>query len=155
MMAVRLSKIDEAILTRMRYVGEQFVKNARESQTYTDRTGNLRNSIGYIIMKDGKQIYENFRRTANTEQRIQRGKAKGQTKKSKGSKEGVNAGKKIAQEAAAEFPTGYVLIGVAGMEYAAAVERKGFDVITASAKIAELAMEQAIAKISEKIKRMR
>ncbi|MDB0602359.1 hypothetical protein PL373_14655 [Tenacibaculum maritimum] len=104
-------KVHSDILNTLRFVGEEFVNKARISGNYKDRTGNLRSSIGYIILKDGKIINKNF----------------------EGEKEGKNQGQKVAKEVAEQHPDGYVLIGVAGMQYAAYVEAKSFDVITGSA----------------------
>lgn len=125
--------IMDAILERLRYVGEQFVANARNKADFTDRTGNLRSSIGYIIMKDGRQIYENYEQRA--------GGPDGEAK----AKEAINEAKK-------KFPQGFVLIGVAGMEYAAAVESKGYDVITSSAIVAEGALKRAVERLQNKLK---
>ena len=129
----RASRIEEAILLRLQRIGEQFVSNARNHADFTDRTGNLRSSIGYVIMKNGQQLYENF------EQR-------------KGGPEGEEQAKKVIAESKQNFPTGYVIIGVAGMDYAAAVESKGYDVITSSAQIAESALKLAIIKIQAQLK---
>lgn len=104
-------KVHSDILNTLRFVGEEFVNKARISGNYKDRTGNLRSSIGYIILKDGKIIDKNF----------------------EGEKEGKNQGQKVAKEVAEQHPDGYVLIGVAGMQYAAYVEARSFDVITGSA----------------------
>ncbi len=124
MLSDRVSKLDTAILANFRYIGEKFVKNARENGNYRDRTGNLRNSIGYVILRNGVQLYENFRQTASVQVEVKSGKNKGQMRKTTGSKEGVERGRQAAQEAAKSFPKGYVLICVAGMEYAGAVESR-------------------------------
>lgn len=125
--------IEDALLLNLQRVGEQFVSNARDKATFTDRTGNLRSSIGYVILKNGTQLFENFRAVSN-------------------GPEGVANAKKIIDEAKANFPTGLVLIGVAGMDYAAAVESKGFDVITSSAGTAETSLKTAMARIANKLK---
>jgi hypothetical protein len=129
----RKERIEQALLLRLQRIGEEFVTNGRDKATFTDRTGNLRSSIGYLIMKDGKQIFSNFRQV---------GRGKG--------KSGVAAAKEVAKEAASNFSTGYVLIGVAGMDYAAAVESKGYDVITASSILAEESLKKAIKTIDSK-----
>lgn len=103
--------IEFKTIQSLRYLGEQFVNKARLNNTYTDRTGNLRSSIGYIVLKNGQLIDENF------------------PSKSTGSAKGLN----VAKEVSGQYPEGFVLIGVAGMEYAAYVEAKNFDVITGSA----------------------
>lgn len=132
-MEEKRKRIDEAILMRLKRIGEQFVTNARQKADFTDRTGNLRSSIGYVIIKDGRQLFENF------EER-------------NGGNEGVAEAKKIADEAKVKFPSGYVLIGVAGMDYAAAVESRGYDVISSSAILAETALKLAVTKIQAQLK---
>lgn len=127
------NNVSEAILMRMRRIGEQFVRHARENANFTDRTGNLRSSIGYVILKDGQQLYDNFRQVS-------------------GGPKGIDAAKEIIEDAKKNFPTGYVLIGVAGMDYAAAVESKGFDVITTGAEIAEASLKLAVQQLGNKLK---
>lgn len=97
------------ILLMLQKVGEDFVTNARNTDTYTDRTSNLRSSIGYAVFYNGSEIYSNF--------------------------EGESTGMNAAQAKVFEqmvFPRGFVLIGVAGMKYARYVEAKHFDVISGS-----------------------
>lgn len=38
------------------YVGEAAVAEAREGGSYTDRTGNLRSSVGYVVSMDGRAV---------------------------------------------------------------------------------------------------
>ena len=54
------------------------------------------------------------------------------------SSEGRSKGRSFAMEISTEYPKGFVLIGVAGMSYAAAVEANNFDVITGSEPEADL-----------------
>jgi hypothetical protein len=92
-------------------IGEEFINKARIYGEYTDRTGNLRSSIGYVLVHNGNILNQNVQ---------------GLTQE----------GKAAAEEQVkllSERYKGLVLIGFAGMEYAAAVEAKGFDVITQSA----------------------
>lgn len=155
MLTERLMRIDKAILTRLQYIGETFVKNARDKAEFKDRTGNLRNSIGYIILKNGVQMYENFRKSANVEVEVKSGRNRGQKRRSRGAGQGLDKGKEVAIAAASQFGNGYVLIVVAGMEYAAAVEAKGYDVLTASSEIAKRDLQAAIKSIAQKITKMR
>lgn len=109
-----IQSADEKVFESLQYIGEQFVNEARAKGTYTDRTGNLRSSIGYLILHNGEVVDQNFQ----------------------GSQEdGVSKARNFASDLAGEYPDGFVLIGVAGMEYAAAVESKGYDVITGSAPV--------------------
>lgn len=106
--------VEKKQLEALQYAGEEFADRAKDLRTYKDRTNNLRSSIGYVILKDGQAITEVF-------------------KEDKG-KEGVETGKKIIREVALQHPFGFVLIGVAGMNYAAAVESYEYDVITGPAE---------------------
>lgn len=105
------SDIESKTLAALQYAGEEFVSKARTTQTYQDQTGNLRSSIGYVILKNGRSVLERFQ----------------------GKSEGISAAQTTVNMVASEHPRGLVLIGVAGMNYAAAVESKGYDVITGSA----------------------
>lgn len=135
MLIKKAQAIEQAILMRMLRVAETFVRNARENGQYNDITGNLRNSIGYLILKDGVQIYEGFKRSAKV--------TKSQT--------GVITGRALANEISKKYPRGYALIVVAGMEYAAAVESRGKDVLTGSSQIARNDLKTALQAIDKKI----
>jgi len=95
------------------YVGIQCVNFAKKNHTYTDQTGNLTSSIGYAIIYKG-----------NVE---------------KASMMAEESAKLVDQLAAEHKGLGHdmVLVVVAGMEYAAAVESKHYDVITGSSYKAE------------------
>lgn len=115
--------------TLLQAAGEMFVKYARESGKYIDHTGNLRSSIGYVIVDGGKIREENFQ--------IQNTGVDGAT--------GLYKAKKLAKDLANTYNTGMVLIGVAGMEYAVYVEAmESKDVITAANIKTEEWMRKAI-----------
>lgn len=114
--------IEQRIIWALAMVGENFVNDARNTKTYQDQTGNLRSSIGYIIARDGIIIQENVE-----------GKAEGKAK-----------AKEVAREVLRENNKGFVLIGVAGMEYACAVESKGYSVITGSVPAAKVLLKKKI-----------
>tara|TARA_R110002020_G_scaffold318905_7_gene534539 strand:- start:997 stop:1425 length:429 start_codon:yes stop_codon:yes gene_type:complete len=108
----QINEIADKSIQALEYEGELFINKARQTGNYSDRTGNLRSSIGYIILQDGKEVKSSFIGTTN---------------------DGTEQGYKTAREVALDYPKGMVLIGVAGMGYAAAVESRGYDVITGSA----------------------
>lgn len=56
----QIAVIDQAIFSRLIRIGNNFVNNARSGGGYKDQTGNLRSSIGFIILKDGEIVYETF-----------------------------------------------------------------------------------------------
>lgn len=101
-----------AILIR---IGEKFVNDARKKGEYTDRTGNLRSSIGYVLIENGQIINKNI---------------SGRTP------DGTARAEAFAESIKNQYK-GLVLVGFAGMEYAAAVESKNYDVITGSAPTEE------------------
>lgn len=72
---------------------------------WNDDSGNLRSSIGYVILHDGRRISENFQ--------IVNGRGA----------EGMEEAKSFAHQLSSEYPSGLVLLIVAGMEYAEYVER--------------------------------
>ena len=136
MIKTKTERIDQAVISRLKYIGETFVNNARGNNTYMDQTGNLRSSIGYMVLKDGKKLFENY-------QLSERG-----TEKQKG----MSTGKQLASELASGLTRGYVLIVVAGMEYAASVESKGKDVLTASSILAKEQLITAMEKIKNSLR---
>lgn len=101
-------KILNAFIT----AGEDFVINARGQMQdhamgqYKDDTTNLRNSIGYFIFFNGELVHE---------------------------KNDIVTNKGHIQDLIK--PTGFQLIGIAGMNYASYVESKGYNVISYQADI--------------------
>lgn len=128
----QLAKIQEFVYNEFLFIGLEFVRTARINADFTDRTGNLRSSIGFLILKNGQVLKEDFEEAEAGTERTP-GKIKGRD---------------YALEVAKDFQ-GFVLVVVAGMQYAAAVEARGFDVLTSSA----FAAEDEIKKSIEKIKR--
>ena len=94
------------------FIGEEFVNAARSIRTYKDETGNLRSSIGYSIVKNGRSV--SFK--------VSRGASEGK----------IEAAEFVTQKVAEGPKKGIYLIVFAGMEYALYVEAKGYDVLTGS-----------------------
>jgi len=101
-------RLEKATVYMLQYMGEELAKYAKDQHNYQDQTGNLTNSIGYAVVKQGKIL--------NYGGEIQPG-------------EGAAEGLKVAQQMAATLPNSFSLIIVAGMNYAAYVEAKGYNVI--------------------------
>ena len=55
-----VDKAEERIYNLLQRAGEEFVRLARKNGNYQDHTGNLRSSIGYVIVKDGHVLAENY-----------------------------------------------------------------------------------------------
>ena len=122
-------RAEERIFKLLSAAGEKFVEVARKSGNYTDRTGNLRSSVGYIIAMDGETVSENFEN--------------GDT--------GISKARQLAEDISLAYQGSYVLIGVAGMEYAVHVEAKGKDVATTGYIQCQEYLRKALIKVFEKI----
>lgn len=135
--AEHMQRLEDAVISRFQRIGEQFVTNARnktkEQGGFGDISGNLRSSIGYLIIRNGKQL------TGSGFESIAGGSV------------GSETGKKVIEEIAAKYPTGICLLVVAGMDYAAAVEAKSKDLLSGSSLIAITALKEAMQQISKKI----
>lgn len=147
---------EEKIFNLLAAAGEMFVKYAREQHTYEDRTGNLRSSIGYLVYRDGVEVLSSSfakvqgygENSAIVNFKTKDGKmvkfhAKGQ---SGDGTQGAVQGRQMAETIAMSYP-GYVLVGVAGMQYAAAVEAKGYDVVTGACSQAESWLKKSIQSV--------
>ena len=113
-----VDRAEERIYRLLQRAGEEFVKIARKKGNYKDRTGNLRSSIGYAIVKDGDILTENYEQsTEGTDKQT-----------------GVQEAKRLVAELASVYPDGWVLVGVAAMPYAVYVEAiDNLDVISVAA----------------------
>ena len=130
-------------ITKLRVIGEQAVNLARDRGSYMDQTGNLRSSTGYLILEDGEVITKSgFEKVA--------GKVASNIT-TNGSVIGLNLAEKIASD----YDEGFVLIVVAGMEYAASVEAKGYDVLTSSEKFAQSEISRLITQLKTQLERRR
>lgn len=127
-----LHRKQEALLMRMSYIGEQVLNAARSTNSYKDQTGNLRSSIGYVIVKDGSVV-----RASSFEQ-------------VKNGSDGTSKGRSYAESLASRYKNGIALIVVAGMNYAAYVKRRGYDVIDSSELLAEQLVPQMLRELESK-----
>lgn len=101
-------RLESATVFLLQYMGEELTRYAREQHNYTDQTSNLTNSIGYAVVRNGKIVSYG-----------------GEIKSGDGAAEGL----KMAQKMAANASSSFSLLIVAGMNYAAYVEAKGYNVI--------------------------
>lgn len=128
-----IEAIERAQIKRLKYLGEMCVKHAREipaSTGFTDQTGNLRSSIGYMVFKNGVAVHEGYSQV-------------------KEGGEGIQAGKNLAMKVGAKYTEGIALVVTAGMHYAVYLEAKGRDVLTS----AELFAKQELPKMVEDLKK--
>ena len=128
-LARKIEAVNEATLNTLSFLGEKCVNKARSLNTYRDQTGNLRNSIGYLVVHNGRVVKRGFGRSASVKS------ATGRT--TKGSKDGVLTGRALAEQLASQVTQEWALIVVAGMNYAVKVESKGLDVLTSAEQLAK------------------
>lgn len=121
-----VERVRQYIIRMLAYVGEQCINDARLRGSYTDRTGNLRSSIGYVVTYNGRIV----QLTMNP-----------QTLNGSG---GTKEGEDYLRSLANEFNTGIALIVVAGMKYAAYVEARGYNVISSAEMLAETLIPQLV-----------
>jgi len=105
-----LKRKDEGLLAVLNRIGVEAVNWARENGNYTDRTGNLRNSINYAIFKDSKLLQDNGNLTS----------------------EQISS---ISIEL--EKVNGYTLVIYAGMYYGVYVEARGYVVLSGALQASE------------------
>ena len=122
-------RVENATLFQLQYLGEQLVAYAREQHNYTDRTGNLTNSIAYAVVKEGKIVTYGGENQPG---------------------EGADTALKVATEYAASVPNTFSLIVVAGMNYAAYVEAKGYNVILPAELKCRTDFPKVVAQLQEK-----
>lgn len=129
------NRVERLTIRALSYLGEQCVSRVRDregNKSWYDQSGNLRSSVGYVIAYNGNIIqYSDFNQ-------IKQGS------------EGVSVGKNLAKELVKRYPNDYVLVIVAGMNYAEYVERKDNKDVLASTEL--WAMDQ-VPKMPEKLKR--
>ena len=129
-----VDRVNRLTLRALSYLGEKCVIEARDrspEESWIDRTGNLRSSIGYVIASGGEIIkYSDFTVVKN-------------------GSEGRETGKTLAEEIARKYRSVYALVVVAGMNYAEYVEAMDNKVVLASA---ELFARQQLPSMMQKLK---
>jgi hypothetical protein len=131
----KIEKYHQKVIRILRIVGEKCINEAREYGSYQDQTGNLRSSIGYIVLKDGKPIEKGG--FAPTE----RGTKKG--------KDGQKEGEAFINKVISQYPSGFVLVVVAGMKYASYVEARNYNVLSSSELLAEKEVPKLLKALSQ------
>lgn len=122
-------RVEQAAISLMQYLGEELVKYAKDKHNYTDRTGNLTNSIGYVVVRNKEIVF-------------------GPDQSSTGQTAALQAALKMIDT----LPDCISLIIVAGMNYAAYVEAKGYNVILPAELKAKTDFPQAMKKLMDKAK---
>lgn len=128
-------RVERLTIRALSKLGEQCVTKIRDragDESWYDHTGNLRSSVGYVIAHNKNIIqYSAFNQV-------------------KQGSEGVKTGKDLAEKLAKRYSNNYVLIVVAGMNYAEFVEAMDNKDVLAST---ELWVKEQVPLMLEKLKR--
>lgn len=128
-------RVERLTIRALSELGEQCVTKIRDragDKSWYNQTGNLRSSVGYVIAHNKNIIqYSTFNQV-------------------KQGSEGVKTGKDLAKELAKRYSNNYVLIVVAGMNYAEFVEAMDNKDVLAST---ELWAREKVPLMLEKLKR--
>ena len=120
-------RIEKALIYALEYHVTQLQNHAKKEGTYNDITGNLRNSIGGVVLKNGKPVtYKGI--------------------------ENSSSATIFIDSLIPRFPNGYVLLIVAGMEYATYVEnRHNLNVLSKTELKMKAELPGILAKLKKKI----
>ena len=122
--------IEKELIYRLEYLVADLQNHAKTSAEYIDQTSNLKGSIGGCVLKDGKPIsYKGF---------------------NGGGELGNKTGLEYLNSLISEQGSGYVILVVAGMNYASYVENYHNKNVL---KKSELKMNRDLPEVFEKIKR--
>ena len=133
-----LDEIERKQIARLQRLGEMCLIEARNNKGYMMQTGALLSSTGYQVFVDGVAIHSQFDAASGAE--------------SEAAARGIKTGQTIAEQIGKETK-GIALVVVAGMNYAAYVEARGYNVLTSAEHLAERELPKMLEKLITNIKR--
>lgn len=133
-----LNEIEKKQIVRLQRLGEMCLVEARTNKGYMMQTGALLSSTGYEVFVDGVAIHSQFDAASGAE--------------SNAAETGIKSGQSIA-ESIGKGTKGIALVVVAGMNYAAYVEAKGYNVLSSAEHLAERELPRMLEKLISNIKR--
>lgn len=133
-----LNEIEKKQIARLQRLGEMCLVEARTNKGYMMQTGALLSSTGYEVFVDGVAIHSQFDAASGAE--------------SNAAEMGIMSGQSIA-ETIGKGTKGIALVVVAGMNYAAYVEAKGYNVLSSAEHLAERELPRMLEKLISNIKR--
>ena len=133
-----LKEIEKKQIARLQRLGEMCLVEARTNKGYMMQTGALLSSTGYEVFVDGVAIHSQFDAASGAE--------------SNAAETGIKSGQNIA-ETIGKGTKGIALVVVAGMNYAAYVEAKGYNVLSSAEHLAERELPRMLEKLISNIKR--
>ena len=133
-----LNEIEKKQIARLQRLGEMCLVEARTNKGYMMQTGALLSSTGYEVFVDGAAIHSQFDAASGAE--------------SNAAETGIKSGQSIA-ESIGKGTKGIALVVVAGKNYAAYVEAKGYNVLSSAEHLAERELPRMLEKLISNIKR--
>lgn len=133
-----LNEIEKKQIARLQRLGEMCLVEARTNKGYMMQTGALLSSTGYEVFVDGVAIHSQFDAASGAE--------------SNAAETGIKSGQSVA-ESIGKGTKGIALVVVAGMNYAAYVEAKGYNVLSSAEHLAERELPRMLEKLISNIKR--
>ena len=133
-----LNEIEKKQIARLQRLGEMCLVEARTNKGYMMQTGALLSSTGYEVFVDGVAIHSQFDVASGAE--------------SNAAETGIKSGQSIA-ESIGKGTKGIALVVLAGMNYAAYVEAKGYNVLSSAEHLAERELPRMLEKLISNIKR--
>lgn len=133
-----LNEIEKKQIARLQRLGEMCLVEARTNKGYMMQTGALLSSTGFEVFVDGVAIHSQFDAASGAE--------------SNAAEMGIKSGQSIA-ETIGKGTKGIALVVVAGMNYAAYVEAKGYNVLSSAEHLAERELPRMLEKLISNIKR--
>lgn len=133
-----LNEVEKKQIALLQRLGEMCLVEARTNKGYMMQTGALLSSTGYEVFVDGVAIHSQFDAASGAE--------------SNAAEMGIKSGQSIA-ETIGKGTKGIALVVVAGMNYAAYVEAKGYNVLSSAEHLAERELPRMLEKLISNIKR--
>ena len=133
-----LDVVERQQIKTLQQLGEMCLIEARNNKGYMMQTGALLSSTGYQVFVDGVAIHSQFDAASGA--------------KSEAAARGIKTGQTIAEQIGKETK-GVALVVVAGMNYAAYVEARGYNVLTSAEHLAERELPKMLEKLITNIKR--
>lgn len=127
-----LNEVHKAQIEMMMELGEKCLAEARINKGYMMQTGALMSSTGYQVYVDGVAVVSKFDAASGAQ--------------SDAASKGMLAGLSLAESVGRET-SGICLVVVAGMNYAAYVEAKGFNVLTSAENMAKREMPRMMKQL--------
>lgn len=134
-----LEMVRKKQIARLQKLGEMCLIEARNNKGYMMQTGALLSSTGYTIFVDGIALHSQFDAASGAE--------------SNAAQNGIKAGQALAEKVG-KNTKGVTLVVVAGMNYAAYVEAKGYNVLSSAEHLAQRELPRMLEKLGQTINKV-